>query len=190
MNISTSFIFLMFGTSFIGGEHVFARTLETGRAAGYYTDSGKGEKSAKARFERFKTRKTSTTATSIRPISISDQYGNRYNGDMITSTYDPAAKARAGAAAWDKRQSAKARTIINQAEHEAQSKIIREAEAQALRQALLRLQEAVKQEKVDKVLAVKIVKVLSMRVKQGIMNKRQAAGAIDYLIINNKVNIK
>ena len=83
----------MFGTSFIGGEHVFARTLETGRAAGYYTHSGKGEKSAKARFERFKTRKTSTTATSIRPISISDQYGNRYNGDMITSTYDPAAKA-------------------------------------------------------------------------------------------------
>lgn len=42
----------------------------------------------------------------------------------------------------------------------------------------------------DKVLAVKIVKVLSMRVKQGTMNKRQAAGAIDYLIINNKVNIK
>ena len=41
----------MFGTSFIGGEHVFARTLETGRAAGYYTHSGKGEKSAKARFE-------------------------------------------------------------------------------------------------------------------------------------------
>ena len=105
------------------GEHVLARTLETGRAVGYYTHSGKGERSAKARFERFKSRKTPTTGTSITPISVSDQYGNRYRGDLITSTYDPSAKARAGAAAWDKRQSAKAKTIINQAEHEAPSKI-------------------------------------------------------------------
>ena len=166
------------------GEYAFAQTVETGRAAGYYTRSGKGEKSARARFERFKTRKTPATATSIRPISVSDQYGNRYHGDLITSTYDPAAKARAGAAAWDKRQSAKAKTIVNQAEHEAQSKIASEEESQALRQSLLRLQEAVKQEKVDKIL-----KVLSVRVKQGTMNKRQAMNVIDYLICNNRVNI-
>ena len=51
-------------------------------------------------------------------------------------------------------------------------------------------QEAVKQGKVDKVLATKMVKVLSLRVKQGKMNRREAAGAIDYLILNNKVNIK
>lgn len=127
------------------GEHVLARTLETGRAVGYYTHSGKGERSA---------------------------------------------KARAGAAAWDKRQSAKAKTIINQAEHEAQSKIAGEEEAQVFRESLSRLQEAVKQGKVDKVLATKMVKVLSLRVKQGKMNRREAAGAIDYLILNNKVNIK
>lgn len=172
------------------GEYAFAQTVETGRAAGYYTRSGKGEKSARARFERFKTRKTPATATSIRPISVSDQYGNRYHGDLITSTYDPAAKARAGAAAWDKRQSAKAKAIVNQAEHEAQSKIAREEESQALRQSLLRLQEAVKQEKVDKILADKMLKVLSGHVKQGTMNKRQAAGAINYLIRTNKVNIQ
>lgn len=154
------------------GEHVLARTLETGRAVGYYTHSGKGERSAKARFERFKSRKTPTTGTSITPISVSDQ------------------KARAGAAAWDKRQSAKAKTIINQAEHEAQSKIAGEEEAQVFRESLSRLQEAVKQGKVDKVLATKMVKVLSLRVKQGKMNRREAAGAIDYLILNNKVNIK
>lgn len=149
------------------GEHVLARTLETGRAVGYYTHSGKGERSAKARFERFKSRKTPTTGTSITPI-----------------------KARAGAAAWDKRQSAKAKTIINQAEHEAQSKIAGEEEAQVFRESLSRLQEAVKQGKVDKVLATKMVKVLSLRVKQGKMNRREAAGTIDYLILNNKVNIK
>ena len=80
--------------------------------------------------------------------------------------------------------------IINQAEHEAQSKIAREEEAQVFRASLSRLQEAVKQGKVDKVLADKMVKVLSLRVKQGIMNRREAAGAIDYLILNNKINIK
>lgn len=42
----------------------------------------------------------------------------------------------------------------------------------------------------DKVLADKMVKVLSLRVKQGIMDRREAAGAIDYLILNNKINIK
>ncbi len=85
---------------------------------------------------------------------------------------------------------AKAKTIINQAEHEAQSKIAGEEEAQVFRESLSRLQEAVKQGKVDKVLATKMVKVLSLRVKQGKMNRREAAGAIDYLILNNKVNIK
>lgn len=189
MNVSTS-ILIIFGTAFLAGEHVLARTLETGRAAGYYTHSGKGKKSAKARFERFKSRKTPTTGVSISPISVSDQYGNRYRGDLITTTYDPSAKARAGAAAWDKRQNAKAKTIINQAEHEAQSKIAREKEIQVFRESLSRLQEAVKQGKVDKVLADKMVKVLSLRVKQGIMNRMEAAGAIDYLILNNKVNIK
>lgn len=168
MNVSISLL-IIFGTVFLVGEHVLARTLETGRAGGYYTHSGKGDRSARARFERFKSRKTPTTRT---------------------STYDPSAKARAGAAAWDKRQSAKAKTIINQAEHEAQSKITREEEAQVFRASLSRLQEAVKQGKVDKVLADKMVKVLSLRVKQGIMNRREAAGAIDYLILNNKINIK
>ena len=96
MNISISTL-IIFGTVFLMGEHVLARTLETGRAVGYYTHSGKGERSAKARFERFKSRKTPTTGTSITPISVSDQYGNRYRGDLITSTYDPSAKARAGA---------------------------------------------------------------------------------------------
>ena len=184
MNVSISLL-IIFGTVFLVGEHVLARTLETGRAGGYYTHSGKGDRSARARFERFKSRKTPTTRTSITPISVSDQYGNRYRGDLITSTYDPSAKA-----AWDKRQSAKAKTIINQAEHEAQSKIAREEEAQVFRASLSRLQEAVKQGKVDKVLADKMVKVLSLRVKQGIMNRREAAGAIDYLILNNKINIK
>lgn len=122
MNVSISLL-IIFGTVFLVGEHVLARTLETGRAGGYYTHSGKGDRSARARFERFKSRKTPTTRTSITPISVSDQYGNRYRGDLITSTYDPSAKARAGAAAWDKRQSAKAKTIINQAEHEAQPKL-------------------------------------------------------------------
>ena len=56
--------------------------------------------------------------------------------------------------------------------------------------SLSRLQEAVKQGKVDKVLADKMVKVLSLRVKQGIMDRREAAGAIDYLILNNEINIK
>ena len=120
MNVFISLL-IIFGTVFLVGEHVLARTLQTGRAGGYYTHSGKGDRSARARFERFKSRKTPTTRTSITPISVSDQYGNRYRGDLITSTYDPSAKARAGAAAWDKRQSAKAKTIINQAEHEAQS---------------------------------------------------------------------
>lgn len=152
MNVSISLL-IIFGTVFLVGEHVLARTLETGRAGGYYTHSGKGDRSARARFERFKSRKTPTTA-------------------------------------WDKRQSAKAKTIINQAEHEAQSKIAREEEAQVFRASLSRLQEAVKQGKVDKVLADKMVKVLSLRVKQGIMNRREAAGAIDYLILNNKINIK
>lgn len=179
MNVSISLL-IIFGTVFLVGEHVLARTLETGRAGGYYTHSGKGDRSARARFERFKSRKTPTTR----------QYGNRYRGDLITSTYDPSAKARAGAAAWDKRQSAKAKTIINQAEHEAQSKIAREEEAQVFRASLSRLQEAVKQGKVDKVLADKMVKVLSLRVKQGIMDRREAAGAIDYLILNNEINIK
>ena len=179
MNVFISLL-IIFGTVFLVGEHVLARTLETGRAGGYYTHSGKGDRSARARFERFKSRKTPTTRTSITPISVSDQYGNRYRGDLITSTYDPSAKARAGAAAWDKRQSAKAKTIINQAEHE----------AQVFRASLSRLQEAVKQGKVDKVLADKMVKVLSLRVKQGIMDRREAAGAIDYLILNNKINIK
>ena len=103
MNVSISLL-IIFGTVFLVGEHVLARTLETGRAGGYYTHSGKGDRSARARFERFKSRKTPTTRTSITPISVSDQYGNRYRGDLITSTYDPSAKARAGAAAWDKRQ--------------------------------------------------------------------------------------
>ena len=169
MNVSISLL-IIFGTVFLVGEHVLARTLETGRAGGYYTHSGKGDRSARARFERFKSRKTPTTRTSITPISVSDQYGNRYRGDLITSTYDP--------------------SIINQAEHEAQSKIAREEEAQVFRASLSRLQEAVKQGKVDKVLADKMVKVLSLRVKQGIMNRREAAGAIDYLILNNKINIK
>lgn len=172
MNVSISLL-IIFGTVFLVGEHVLARTLETGRAGGYYTHSGKGDRSARARFERFKSRKTPTTRTSITPISVSDQYGNRYRGDLITSTYDPSAKARAGAAAWDKRQSAKAKTIINQAEHEAQPKIAREEEAQVFRASLSRLQEAVKQGRVDKVLADKMVKVLSLRVKQGIMNRRR-----------------
>ena len=136
MNVSISLL-IIFGTVFLVGEHVLARTLETGRAGGYYTHSGKGDRSARARFERFKSRKTPTTRTSITPISVSDQYGNRYRGDLITSTYDPSAKARAGAAAWDKRQSAKAKTIINQAEHEAQSKITREEEAQVFRASLV-----------------------------------------------------
>ena len=174
MNVSISLL-IIFGTVFLVGEHVLARTLETGRAGGYYTHSGKGDRSARARFERFKSRKTPTTRTSITPISVSDQYGNRYRGDLITSTYDPSAKAK---------------TIINQAEHEAQSKIAREEEAQVFRASLSRLQEAVKQGRVDKVLADKMVKVLSLRVKQGIMNRREAAGAIDYLILNNKINIK
>lgn len=152
MNVFISLL-IIFGTVFLVGEHVLARTLETGRAGGYYTHSGKGDRSARARFERFKSR-------------------------------------RAGAAAWDKRQSAKAKTIINQAEHEAQSKIAREEEAQVFRASLSRLQEAVKQGKVDKVLADKMVKVLSLCVKQGIMDRREAAGAIDYLILNNKINIK
>lgn len=129
MNVSISLL-IIFGTVFLVGEHVLARTLETGRAGGYYTHSGKGDRSAKAK------------------------------------------------------------TIINQAEHEAQSKITREEEAQVFRASLSRLQEAVKQGKVDKVLADKMVKVLSLRVKQGIMNRREAAGAIDYLILNNKINIK
>ena len=129
MNISISTL-IIFGTVFLMGEHVLARTLETGRAVGYYTHSGKGERSAKAK------------------------------------------------------------TNINQAEHEAQSKIAGEEEAQVFRESLSRLQEAVKQGKVDKVLATKMVKVLSLRVKQGKMNRREAAGAIDYLILNNKVNIK
>lgn len=56
MNISISTL-IIFGTVFLMGEHVLARTLETGRAVGYYTHSGKGERSAKARFERFKAEK-------------------------------------------------------------------------------------------------------------------------------------
>ena len=93
MNVFISLL-IIFGTVFLVGEHVLARTLETGRAGGYYTHSGKGDRSARARFERFKSRKTPTTRTSITPISVSDQYGNRYRGDLITSTYDPSAKAR------------------------------------------------------------------------------------------------
>ena len=45
MNISIS-ILIIFGTVFLMGEYVLARTLETGRAGGYYIHSGKGEKYA------------------------------------------------------------------------------------------------------------------------------------------------
>ena len=90
----------------------------------------------------------------------------------------------------EKRQGAKARTFVNQAEQDARAKISsREVEQKALLGAMQKLKLAVEAKKVDDILAGKLVEVLSRRVKQGTMSRMQAAEAIKYLIANNKVNV-
>lgn len=161
-----------------------ARTLETGRAAGYYTHSGAGARSAEARFKRFKERSVSPTISI--PITVVGEGGNRYEMEVE----DREAKARVLAKVWEKRQGAKARTVVNQAEQETQSRIAaREMEVQALNGSLRKLKLAVQAKKVDDVLAGKLVETLSRRVRRGTMDRMQAAEAIKYLIANNKVNI-
>lgn len=163
-----------------------ARTLETGRAAGYYTHSGKGDRSAKERFERFKSRSASSVVRT--PVTVVGEDGKSYEAEV--DVIDPEAKARAARKAWEKRQGAKARTFVNQAEQEARSKIAsREEEEKALTAARQRLKVAVQAETVDKLLAEKLVEVLSQRVRQGTMTRVQAAEAINYLIVHNKVNV-
>lgn len=148
-----------------------ARTLETGRPAGYYTHSGAGARSAEARFKRFKERSVSPTVSI--PVTVVGEGGNRYEMEVE----DREAKARVLAKAWEKRQ-------------ETQSRIAaREMEVQALNGSLRKLKLAVQAKKVDDVLAGKLVEALSRRVRQGTMNRMQAAEAIKYLIANNKVNI-
>ena len=71
--------------------------FETGRAAGYYTHSGDGSRSAKARFERFKERH-SLRKHGFRFVTGED--GKKYEVDIE----DPEAKARAARKAWEKRQ--------------------------------------------------------------------------------------
>ena len=78
----------------------------------------------------------------------------------------------------------------NQAEQEARSKIAsREEEKKALASSMQRLKAAVQVGTVDKLLAEKLVDVLSRRVREGMMNRLEAAKAINYLIANNKVNV-
>lgn len=162
------------------------RTLETGRAAGYYTHSRKGDRSARERFERFKSRSVSPIVRT--PVSVVGEDGKSYDAEV--DVVDPEAKARAAREAWEKRQGAKARSFINQAEQEAQSKIAsREQEAKALASSMQRLKAAVKAGTVDKLLAEKLVDVLSQRVREGTMTRLEAAKAINYLIANNKVNV-
>ena len=161
-----------------------SRSLETGRAAGYYTHSGDGSRSAKARFERFKERHSPSGSTAS--VSVTGEDGKKYEVDIE----DPEAKARAARKAWEKRQGAKARTFVNQAEQDARAKISsREVEQKALLGAMQKLKLAVEAKKVDDILAGKLVEVLSRRVKQGTMSRMQAAEAIKYLIANNKVNV-
>ena len=81
--------------SLSGGRTCFGSNFGNRKSGWLLHSFREGDRSARARFERFKSRKTPTTRTSITPISVSDQYGNRYRGDLITSTYDPSAKARA-----------------------------------------------------------------------------------------------
>lgn len=163
-----------------------ARTLETGRAAGYYTHSGKGDRSAKERFERFKSRKVPSVVRT--PVSVVGEDGKTYEAEV--DVVDPEAGARAARDAWEKRQGAKAKTFVNQAEQEARSKIAsREEEARALKASMQRLNAAVEAGKVDKLLAGKLVDVLAGHVRHGTMNRVEAAKAIDYLIANNKVNV-
>ncbi|MBS5507524.1 MAG: hypothetical protein KHX31_02705 [Akkermansia sp.] len=162
------------------------RTLETGRAAGYYTHSGKGERSARERFERFKSRSASAVVRT--PVSVTGEDGRSYEAEV--ELVDPEAKARAAREAWEKRQGAKARTFVNQAEQEARSKVVsREEEAKALASSMQKLKAAVQAETVDKLLAEKLVDVLSRRVRAGTMSRLEAAKAINYLIANNKVNV-
>lgn len=52
-----------------------------------------------------------------------------------------------------------------------------------------RLRAAIQVGTVDKLLAEKLVDVLSRRVREGMMNRLEAAKAINYLIANNKVNV-
>lgn len=66
-----------------------SRSLETGRAAGYYTHSGDGSRSAKARFERFKERHSPSGSTAS--VSVTGEDGKKYEVDIE----DPEAKARA-----------------------------------------------------------------------------------------------
>lgn len=162
------------------------RTLETGRAAGYYTHSGKGERSAKERFERFKSRRAPAVVRDT--VSVVGEDGKSYEAEV--ELVDPEARARAAREAWEKRQGAKARTFVNQAEQEARSKIAsREEEKKALASSMQRLKAAVQVGTVDKLLAEKLVDVLARRVREGMMNRLEAAKAINYLIANNKVNV-
>ena len=162
------------------------RTLETGRAAGYYTHSGKGERSAKERFERFKSRRAPAVVRDT--VSVVGEDGKSYEAEV--ELVDPEARAKAAREAWEKRQGAKARTFVNQAEQDARAKISsREVEQKALLGAMQKLKLAVEAKKVDDILAGKLVEVLSRRVKQGTMSRMQAAEAIKYLIANNKVNV-
>ncbi|MCD8062173.1 MAG: hypothetical protein LUE13_07550 [Akkermansiaceae bacterium] len=91
--------------------------METGRAAAYYTHSGDGSRSARARFERFKERHSSSGSTA--PVSVAVEDGRRYEVDIE----DPEAKARAVCEAWEERQGAKTGTSVNRAEQEARAKI-------------------------------------------------------------------
>lgn len=162
------------------------RTLETGRAAGYYMHSGKGDRSAKERFERFKSRKVPPVVRT--PVSVVGEDGKTYEAEV--DVVDPEAAARAAREAWEKRQGAKAKTFVNQAEQEARSKIDpREEEVKALKASMQRLNAAAQTGKVDKLLAGKLVDVLAGRVRQGTMSRLEAAKAINYLIANNKVNV-
>lgn len=163
-----------------------SRTLETGRAAGYYTHSGKGDRSAKERFKRFKERGASGVVRV--PVPVTGEDGKSYEAEV--EIVDPEAKARPARKAWEKRQGAKARTFVNQAEQEARSRIAsREEEAKALKLSMQRLKAAVQAETVDKLLAEKLVDVLSRRVRAGTMTRLEAAQAIQYLVANNKVNV-
>ena len=71
-----------------------SRSLETGRAAGYDTHSGDGARSAGARFECFKERRTPSGSTSS--VTVAGEDGKRYEVDVE----DPEARARAAPEAW------------------------------------------------------------------------------------------
>lgn len=82
-----------------------AEPLGPGRAKGYYTHSGKGGRSAEARYTRFKARNVPKT---VETVAIRYFRGRRYYVNVVT--YDYEAAAAAARASWQRREAARARS--------------------------------------------------------------------------------